>query len=344
MNYWWGIVAGSLVVACSAQPPRPLATGGDHWVLTGLGDTGDSGSDHDFAGDRTDEPSDTMVAGDPVLTGDDDGGLDWRSSLSVCWTDASCPRVMAIGHGGWWDVSDAPYDSNAAIIAAYEGGMDGVKIDVRVTEDDVPVIAHSSPIEYWESLDCGGDRIEEMTAAEVSACHRFPSTTETFQRLDQVLEYLRGKMVVQLCVKESEDIGRTVDAVRALSAEDFAFIEVEPNDLESVVPTVAGADALYYLVNVEHDLSDVDRVLDVIQNPRAFMIEIEPDEEIGDLTAARLHPAGVRSFTYESSSLASTSHLQDLYSRGYDVVSANTGAEVVAARQAMNQARGVTPP
>ena len=73
-----------------------------------------------------------------------DGGT-YQSSLTVCWNDATCPRAMAIGHGGMWDAVNNPYLSNGAIALAYDGGMDGVKIDVRVSSDNIPVLAHSSP-------------------------------------------------------------------------------------------------------------------------------------------------------------------------------------------------------
>ena len=131
---------------------------------------------------------------------------------------------MAVGHGGAWTAFGAPYNSNAALAAAYAQGMDGVKIDVRVTRDNVPVISHSSPIQIYESLDCANKKIEEMTAAEVTRCHRFPSRTETFQRLDDVLEYLRGKMTVELTVKRSADYARTIAEVLARHAEDFAYL------------------------------------------------------------------------------------------------------------------------
>jgi glycerophosphoryl diester phosphodiesterase len=251
---------------------------------------------------------------------------------------------MAIGHGGLWDITSAPYDSDAAIAAAYEGGMDGVKIDVRVTSDNVPVIAHSSPIEIYESLDCYNRKIEEMTAAEVTGCHRLPSSTETFQRLDDVLNYLRGKMVVQLCVKESSDYGRTIEEIHVQGAEDFAFIELSASELQNIIPALPGSDSVYYLVNVGSNLGEVDTLIDVIQNPRAFMVEFDSDVELGDLVTTRLHPAGMRSFTYESSQTASVAHLQGLFEAGFDVVSANTGANDVQARINVNQARGVVPP
>lgn len=302
----------------------------------------DDGWDGDDAGQPGD--ADQTVDGDQGGDGDGAGDGDWRASLSVCWTDATCPRVMAVGHGGMWDATSAPYDSDAAIAAAYAGGMDGVKIDVRVTSDNVPVIAHSSPIEFWESLDCGGKKIEEMTADEVTSCHRFPSSSETFQRLDEVLEYLRGKMAVQLCVKESRDFGRTIEQILTQGAQDFAFIEVDTADLQNFIPGLPGADSVYYLVNVGSNLGEVDTIIDQIGNPRAFMIEIDPDVDIGDLVATRIHPAGLRAFTYLKAELATVAQLQALFEKGYDVVSANAGANAVQARINVNQARGVDPP
>jgi glycerophosphoryl diester phosphodiesterase len=251
---------------------------------------------------------------------------------------------MAIAHGGAWDLASAPYDSNAAIGNAYDLGCDGVKIDVRVTADDVPVIAHSSPIEFYESLDCGGRRIEEMTADQVTACHRLPSLTERFQRLDEVLGYLRDKMVVQLCVKRSTDIQRTISEIHAQAAEDFAFIELDPGDLESLVPTLTGADTVWYLVNIGSNLAEVDRLLDVVRNPRAFMFEFDPDVDVSTLAPDRLHPAGVRSFTYDSATPLSVAAIRSYFEHGYDVVSSQSAANAVEARQAVNSARGVSPP
>lgn len=268
---------------------------------------------------------------------------DYHTSLSVCWNDASCPRVMAIAHGGAWDLANAPYDSNAAIAAAYADGDEGVKIDVRVTADDVPVIAHSSPIEIYESLDCAGQRIEEMTAAQVTACHRFPSSTETFQRLDDVVGYIRDKMLVQLCVKESTDYARTIDEVHALGAEDFAFIEINAPELGGLIPTLPGWDSVYYLVNVASDLSAIDGLL-ALHNPRGFMYEIDPGVDIGTLVVDRLHPAGVRAFIYDNAAAPSVDQLVAHYNAGFDVVSSQSGTNGVAARVEVNSARGVTPP
>jgi hypothetical protein len=267
-----------------------------------------------------------------------------RSSLAICWTDATCKRVMAIAHGGAWDPVSKPYNSNAAIAEAFALGIDGVKIDVRVTKDSVPVIAHSSPIQIYESIDCFNQKIEQLTAAQVVKCHRFPSTTETFQRLDDVLGYLRGKMVTQLCVKLSSDYGRTIAELQTQKAEDFAFIELgSTGDLKTIVPTLPGSGSVWYLVNVGSSVAEVDTIL-TLKNPRAFMVEFDPGVAVATITSAKLHPAGLRSFTYLSSMTASVPELKALFDGGYDVVSAQTAANAVQARILVNKARGVSPP
>ena len=272
------------------------------------------------------------------------GGGTYRNSLSVCWTDPYCPRVFAVAHGGAWSLTGAPYDSNAALAAAYADGCDGVKIDVRVTKDNVPVISHSSPIQTYESLDCSGKKIEKMTAAEVTSCHRFPSLTQKFQRLDNVLNYLRGKMVVELTVKLSTDIARTIEEVHADHAEDFAFLEISTSDLQNLIPTIQGADSVYYLIDIGTNLTEVDTLLNTIKNPRAFMYEFDPGVDASSLTPTRLHPAGVRSFTYTNAAAPTEPQLQALFENGYDVVSSQGAQNGVAARIVVNKSHGVSPP
>jgi hypothetical protein len=293
------------------------------------------------SGDDSDHGVDGTTAADAPAGSDAAGN--YRSSLSVCWNDATCPRVFAVAHGGAWDATTTPYDSNAALEAAYADGDDGVKIDVRVTRDNVPVIAHSSPIQAYESLDCANQRIEEMTAAEVTSCHRFPSTTEKFQRLDDVLAYLRGKMVVQLCVKLVGDFGRTIDEVHAQHAEDFAFLEINAGDVEAVEPALPGSSTVYYLVNLASDLAPVDNLL-ARHDPRLFMFEIDPGVDIGTLVPDTLHPANVRSFIYDSAASPTVAQLATHYAAGFDAVSSQSGPNGVQARIMTNTGRNVTPP
>jgi hypothetical protein len=206
------------------------------------------------------------------------------------------------------------------------------------------VISHSSPLEIYESVDCYNKKIEDMTAAQVTQCHRFPSTTETFQRLDDVLTWLRGKMVAQLTVKLQSDYARTIAEVHTLGAEDFAFLEISTADLQTLIPTLTGADTVWYLIDIGTNLAVVDVLLDTVKNPRAFLYEFDPSVALGNLVSARLHPNGVRAFTYEKSQTASTAQLKSYFDAGYDVVSSNVNSNAVAARIMVNTARGLSPP
>lgn len=293
-------------------------------------------------------PDTAAPASDAAAT--TDGGVDagtpltYRNSLSVCWTNAACPRAMIIAHGGDWSATTVPYGSMGAVIAAYDHGVDGVKLDVRVTKDDVPVISHSSPIEIYESLDCYNQRIEDMTAAQVANCHFVQKASESFQRLDTVLNYLRGKMVVELTVKLPADYARTIKEVNTLGAQDFAFLEVSTAELQTVLPAIPGSSQIYWLANVGSTFSDIDVLLDTVKNPHAFMVEMDPSAQTSTLVTTKLHPANVRAFTYDSSATASVAELKALFDQGFDVVSANTTPNNGAARVAVNTARGISPP
>ena len=284
------------------------------------------------------------TAPDAGNAGGPDAGyaLTYRNSLSVCWTEAACKRALAVAHGGDWSISGNPYDSNAALAAAFANGADAVKIDGRVTKDNVVVVAHSSPLEAFESLDCYGRKIEEMTAAEVTKCHRVPSQTETYQRLDDVLSYLRGKLVAQICVKAQGDTAAIAAAVLAAGAQDFAFLEISTPDLQTLIPPIPGANKLWYLINVR-DVSEVDTLLGTIKNPRAFMYEFEPTVAVSSLVTTRLHPAGIRSFTYDKNA-SSTPAIKALFDASFDAVSTNATVNMVQARTQVNTARAVTPP
>ncbi len=289
------------------------------------------------------EPTPTSDAGGSPEASTPDAGypLTYRNSISVCWTDAKCNRALTVAHGGDWSYTGDPYLSNAALTAAVDHGADGIKIDGRITKDGIVVLAHSSPIEAFESLDCTNKKIEEMTAAEVTACHRFPSQSETFQRLDTVLDKLRGKAVVQICVKRKEDTAGITAAVLASHAEDFAFLEIETADLQTIVPTVPNGDKVWYLVQV-NDVAEVDTLL-TLKNPRAFMYEFEPEVAVGPIVTNRLHPAGIRSFTYVKNVFA-TNDVKQLFDKGFDVVSTNSVGKGVDARVQVNTARSVSPP
>jgi glycerophosphoryl diester phosphodiesterase len=76
-------------------------------------------------------------------------------------------RPLVVGHRGLREPGAPAENTLAAIEAAAEQGADGVEIDVRLSADGVPVVAHD---ETLERLSGGRERraVREMRAAELA--------------------------------------------------------------------------------------------------------------------------------------------------------------------------------
>ena len=271
----------------------------------------------------------------------------WRDSLKVCWTDLSCKRALVISHGGDWSIDDFPYDSQGAFHRAADKGADGIKTDVHVTKDNVAVVTHSSPLLSYETTDCAGLKIEEATADEVTKCHIFPSTTETFQRLDTVLEWARGKVVIMLTVKESVDFPRAIQTVIEHNALDYVFLETGIGDLQTSVPKNPDWQKSWYNMQTDSE-ADVDTVI-ALNNPHLPFIEINvnyqeaQNAKTADLLKNKIHPAGKRGFV-STIHLASVEQHKSMWDEGFDILMTYNLDNAIQARTEVNTARGVSPP
>jgi glycerophosphoryl diester phosphodiesterase len=298
-------------------------------------------------------PADASVVVDPPGPWNDpppplppDGGS-YRDSLSHCWNDATCQRAMLVSHGGDWNLN-MPYDSRGALVTAVQLGSDGIKADLRMTADHVAVVAHSSPIEVYESIDCQGQKIEDMTAAQVTSCHMF-GTGWTFCRVDDLLQWAHGRTVVMLDVKVSTDLPAAIQTGIANNAQDDLFLEVGVTDFENIVVGAPGWEQMHYLVSLD---SPADATLLISQNhaQQAFMYEMDPTYPDYDATAMQqfitgtLHPAGIRAFTSTDTVNPTTENHQMLFGEGFDVVMTYDLSVGLPVRQAINTARGISPP
>lgn len=279
-----------------------------------------------------------------------DGGATYRTSLGVCWTDPNCRRALIVSHGGDWDLS-LPYGSMGAFKRAYQNGADAIKCDLRLTKDNIAVASHSSPLELWESLDCAGKKIEDMTAAQVTGCHML-LTAETFPRVDDVLAWAKGKLIVMLTVKEPKDFAGGIATVIAAGAQDYVFFEIDPNNFINTIPSAPGWGQVRYLVQIKAT-SDLDLMIDTVKDhAHAFMYEMEPTypnataQDVANLVKTRLLPNGIRPFVTTNSNpfLATVQHHTDLFNQGFDVLMSYNLANGVVARKQANQARGINPP
>jgi glycerophosphoryl diester phosphodiesterase len=275
---------------------------------------------------------------------DVDAGPSYLQSLQTCWPDLKCPRAFVISHGGDWSLADFPYDSKSAFLRAYAKGADGLKTDVHVTLDGVAVVAHSSPILGFESQDCAGLEIEKATAAQVTACHIFPSETETFQRVDDVLEWARGKLTIMLTVKEDKDFARAIQIVREHHAEDYVFFEARLGDLQGPVALAQDATKVWYNAELSGP-EEIDALL-ATKNPRVLMIELDgfPSEpQVLQAAVGKIHGAGMRAFVSSKDHPSTDEHIA-LFQAGFDVVMSYNLDHGIEARKSVNTSRGVTPP
>lgn len=272
----------------------------------------------------------------------------WRQSLATCWTDVACRRGLIVSHGGDWDLT-YPYDSMAAFARAYTDGTDAVKGDYRVSSDGVGVVCHSSPIEWYESPQCAGRFVENMTVAEVQTC-KMALSNETFASVPELLAWADGKVIVMLCIKKASDIPHAIAEVVAHGAQSYTFLEIRVNDLIANV----GAphfDEVYYLAE-GGSVADLDALLNATTVvPRAFTFEFDPTwpkwsglGNVTDVIAGRLHKAGVRSLAATSTLLPSVQSQEALFNTGFDVVYTYDTPNGVTARTNVDTARGITPP
>ncbi|MBI5529053.1 MAG: glycerophosphodiester phosphodiesterase family protein [Deltaproteobacteria bacterium] len=321
-------------------PDSGADTGWDGGIPdSGIPDAGMFDAGHDV-GSAVDSGVDAGV--------DAGSGPSHKSSLSVCWTDASCHRALVVSHGGNWNVGTMPFLSRKAFESAWQLGADGIEADVRVTKDGVPVIAHSSPIEFYESLDCAGKKIEEMTAAEVTKCHLAPSTTETIQRLDDLLEWSKAKLIMHLDVKETADLPATFATIIAKGASDRAFIAAGTGELANDIPKIAGWDQLFYMARVRSG-AEATQTVSVASAQRIFMFEM--DRSYGDAAEAQLSdiirnvmiPGGVKAFCASDKSYITEQVHVDMYHQGFDGILSYALPAGISAAQKVNAERGYPP-
>jgi glycerophosphoryl diester phosphodiesterase len=279
----------------------------------------------------------------------------WRKTLDgegSCWssTVSECNRALTTSHGGDWDLQH-PYDSFPAFENAFNNGADAVKGDFRVSMDNIGMIMHSSPIEFYESLNCRGKYVEKMTAAECEQC-KMEITDYTFISAPTLLEWAADKVNVMLCVKESTDIPRAITTLIENNATHRAFLEIGYGELLSLeANNVPYWDQVYYVV----ELSNSEQVMQLVTNSsktllsRAFLFEFNSWDDWGDSLKSDIdavHAGGRRAFaaTKDSPVTATVNNHLDLYNAGFDVAYTYNLANAVEARIEINTGRGLVPP
>jgi glycerophosphoryl diester phosphodiesterase len=282
------------------------------------------------------------------LAGEEDAWEYERGSLASCLLNPDCGRVGIASHMGAWTAA-IPGNSMAAYRRAWELGADGIEADVRVSADGVPFMIHDDEITLYESVLCAGKVVSESPASEIDGCLLLPSLTETIPSFDEFVTWARGKILIHLDVKDTENIQVMVEQILAHGAEDFVFIAVSTGEARDIVPTIPNQESVYFLLRVG-SVADIDAALGELSRPNIFMLEGDRswdsppvDEAAMTVQVARVHDAGLRIMASSDQYTATVANHLELFAMGFDfVLSYNTENGVEAARQE-NLARGYTP-
>ncbi len=284
----------------------------------------------------------------------------WRKSLDSvqsCWHQSvsECNRAMVIVHGGDWDITaGVPYDSSGAFLRGWQNGADMVKGDFRVCKENVGMVMHSSPIESFESLECRGKMVEDMTVAQCESCP-MATTSYNFTSVPEMLSWSADKVNFMFCLKNEKDMARSISSMLEYNAQHRAVIEIKaPHILELYAAKYEGWQDVYYIAELT-SLADATSMLAQPQEllDRAFLIEFDnwDDSMWGGADNLRslidqFHAKGCRTLaaTNNNAVEATKANHQAIFDAGFDVVYSYNLANAVEVRKKVNMKRGISPP
>ena len=142
-------------------------------------------------------------------------------------------RLWNVAHRG--ASADRPENTIAAFELAIAQGADVVECDVRATSDGALLVLHDALLDRTTS---GAGALREMTAVTARALDA--GDGERIPRLGEVLELARGRVRVNVDLKEADVVEQAVATVRdADMIDDVTFISFLPEvweQLETLTP------------------------------------------------------------------------------------------------------------
>lgn len=202
-------------------------------------------------------------------------------------------RPFIVAHRGAW--GPAPENSTEAVDAAVAAGYDVAEIDVRLSADGVPVTFHDDTLDRMTGL---ARRPGEIMAARLTALKLragsggpdSPVTDVPVQTLAQVLEAARGRICVDIDVKDRD----ARDAVRSVVADMKVGHQVDIKlpyqlgvDVEQALARDEAADIGRMLI-VRFDADNWRATLRSVLELRPFLVETEFDTYDRLVTVARV--------------------------------------------------------
>lgn len=271
--------------------------------------------------------------------------------MASCWTQEDCNRALLVSHGGAWTL-EYPYDSFPAFQRAWAEGTNAVKGDYRVSLDGHGVVVHSSPLHVYESFNCDGKRVEDMTLAEIERC-QMELTHYTFISVRTLLDWANSKVICMFDVKRPQDIPHAIQTILRAGAENRTFLEVSPDNIIKIATNSTGWERVYYLANSVSmtDVATMIRSWATSLARRPWCFEFDPKfwaALVKNGTAAsvvsHLHAAGLKTLTATPTQLMpSVAEQMQLFSAGIDFVYSYDTKNGVIARDTINKQRGLPP-
>lgn len=162
---------------------------------------------------------------------------------------------VVIAHRG--DSLAAPENTMPAFISSIARGADYLELDIRLSEDGVPVVIHDSTVDRTTD---GSGVVAEMTLEELRALDAGSWLSDGFAKtriptLDEVLSMVRGKDVrVVIEYKgtwKKSAVRATVDMIAAAGLADTTLVQ---SFSETTVARIAAAAPRLRLALLTHDL------------------------------------------------------------------------------------------
>jgi glycerophosphoryl diester phosphodiesterase len=205
-----------------------------------------------------------------------------------------------VAHRGAWH--EAPENSLAAIENAIAAGYEVVEVDIRQSADGGLFLLHDDTLERM----AGVDRIpEEMTLAEITRLPLRmrdggpdqPMTEHRIPTLDQVFEAARGRIFIDLDIKDTAGLLDAVAAkVKAMDMADQVDFKADANTAEDRgwIASQRSLDGMSFMAKARFEADSAAKTAEAVLSVRTFMCEAEFDH-IETLSGQhqRLQSAGI---------------------------------------------------
>jgi len=188
-----------------------------------------------------------------------------------------------VAHRGAWHT--APENSLAAIENAIAAGYDVVEIDIRQSVDGGLFLLHDHTLGRMTGI----DRVpEEMTLAEITALTLRmrdggpdqPMTEHTIPTLDQVLEAARGRIFIDLDIKDTAGLLDAVAVkVKAMGMADQVDFKADANTPaeRAWIARQRGLEGMPFMAKARFGAASAAATTDAVLSVRTFMCEAEFD-------------------------------------------------------------------